>query len=371
MDRFIEQGIFGPERDLKGLVDGELRRGLGDEFCDEVADAGGDFRRGGDRGGVEGTQTGDAGFLGGDEGVELEDLDGVLALLLFPEAENVSHVGGAGAVEEPLVFEENGPAKRLSGGAGAPRAGGAGGLLGTKKKILKGEGGGAVAGGVEVDAVVGELGGGRGGGGHGRGKRVEEGEKRQAAGGGDVANRGGDAGEGGVVGGGIGGSGAEGLRFVARRAQEHEARGGGELGEGVEQAGIVGGEFLLAGGTVEGVGHAVADEDDGGFGVGDLLLELGPALVGGLAAGLEEAEAGAGGAGGGIAAPAEVAEGDAAIGGAGGEHELDPAVGLLALDEGVAEEDDAVTVAEFKARGRRGGAGGGEGEENEQSGAEE
>ena len=47
------------------------------------------------------------------------------------------------------------------------------------------------------------------------------------------------------------------------------------------------------------------------------------------------------------------------------------AVGLLALDEGVAEEDDAVAVAEFKARRGRGGAGGGEGEENEQGGAED
>jgi len=44
---------------------------------------------------------------------------------------------------------------------------------------------------------------------------------------------------------------------------------------------------------------------------------------------------------------------------------------LLALDEGVAEEDDAVAVAEVKARGRRGGANGGEGEENEQGGTEE
>ena len=234
-------------------------------------------------------------------------------------------------------------------------------MLGTKEKIFEGEGGGAVAGGVEVDAVIGELGGGSGGGGHGRGERVEEGEKRQAPGRREIAQGGGDAGEGGVVGGGIGGGGAEGLRFVTCRAQEDEARGGGEFGEGVEEAGIVGGEFLLTGRAVEGVGHAVADEDNGGFGVGDLLLELGPALVGGLAAGLEEAEAGAGGAGGGIGAPAEVAEGDAAIGGADGEHELDPAVGLLALDEGVAEEDDAVTVAKFKARGRCGGEDGGEG----------
>lgn len=49
-----------------------------------------------------------------------------------------------------------------------------------------------------------------------------------------------------------------------------------------------------------------------------------------------------------IGAPAEVAEGDGAIGRAGGEHEPDSAAGLLALDDGVAEEDDAVAVAEFK-----------------------
>jgi hypothetical protein len=44
---------------------------------------------------------------------------------------------------------------------------------------------------------------------------------------------------------------------------------------------------------------------------------------------------------------------------------------LLALDAGVAEEDDAVDVAEFKARRRGGGAGDGESEEDEQGGAEE
>ena len=291
-----------------------------------------------------------------------------MALLLFPEAENVGHVGGAGAVEEPLVFAEDGLAERLGGRAGAPRAGGTGGLFGAEEKILESEGGGAVTGGVEVDAVVGELGGGRGGGGHRRGEGVEEREERETAGGGDVAEVGGDAGEGGIVRGGIGGSGAE--RFVARRAQEDEARGGGELGEGVEQAGVVGGEFRFAGGTFEGAGHAVADEDHGGFGVGDLLLELDPTLVGGLAAGLEEAEAGAGGAGGRVGAPAEVAERDGAVGGAGGEHEFNPAVVLLALDEGVAEEYDAIAVAKFKARGRRGGADGGEGEEGGENGTE-
>ena len=158
---------------------------------------------------------------------------------------------------------------------------------------------------------------------------------------------------------------------MRRRAEQDETRGRGEFSESVEEAVVIGAEFLVAGGAVERVGHAVADEDHSGAGVGDLLLKLNPALVGGLAAGLEEAESGAGGAGGGVRAPAEVAEGDVAIGGAGGEHELDPAVVLFALDEGVAEEDNAVAVAEFEARRRGvGGAGGGESEENEQGGAE-
>jgi len=61
---------------------------------------------------------------------------------------------------------------------------------------------------------------------------------------------------------------------------------------------------------------------------------------------------------------------DVPVGGAGGERELEPAVVLLALDEGVAEEDDPVAVAEFKARWR-GGADGSESEEGEQGGAEE
>ena len=39
VDRFIEQGIFGPERDLEGGVDGERRDGLRRGFGVEVADA--------------------------------------------------------------------------------------------------------------------------------------------------------------------------------------------------------------------------------------------------------------------------------------------------------------------------------------------
>ena len=125
-----------------------------------------------------------------------------MALLFFAEAENVGHVGGAGAVEEPLVFAEDGLAEWLSGGAGAPRAGGTGGVLGAEEKILEGEGGAAVAGGVEMDAVVGERGTARGG----WSECVEERKERQMARGGDFAKRGGEAREGRVVrgGGGVG-----------------------------------------------------------------------------------------------------------------------------------------------------------------------
>ena len=369
VDRFIQQGIFGPERDLKGVVHGEGRRGLRREFGIEIARAQGRLGGGAGCGGIERAEAGDAGFLGGDVGVELEDLNGVLALLLFPEAENVGHVGGARAVEEPLVFAQDGLAERFGVGAGAPRAGGAGGGLDAEEKIFEDEGGGAVAGRVEVDAVVGEVGGGRGGGGHGSGERFEEGEERETAGGGDFANGGGEAGESGVVGGRIGPWSAE--QFVARGAQKDEARGGGELGEGVEKPGVVGGELGLTGGAVEGIGHAVADEDHGGFRVGDLLLELDRTLIGRLEAGLHEAEAGAGGAGGRVGAPAEITEGDAAIGGASAQHELDPAVILFPLNKGISEKDDAVAVAEFKPRRRRGGTRRSESEEGDQGGVEQ
>jgi flagellar basal-body rod protein FlgF len=47
-------------------------------------------------------------------------------------------------VEEPLVFAQDGLAERFGIGAGAPRAGGAGGGLGAEEKIFEDEGGGAV-----------------------------------------------------------------------------------------------------------------------------------------------------------------------------------------------------------------------------------
>ena len=77
------------------------------------------------------------------------------------------------------------------------------------------------------------------------------------------------------------------------------------------------------------------------------------------------AEAGAGGAVHVVAAPAEVAEGDLLAAEARRQGQLPPAGQLLALDEGVAEQDDAVAVLQGELLG-----GGGEGgqEEDEHQG---
>ena len=55
----------------------------------------------------------------------------------------------------------------------------------------------------------------------------------------------------------------------------------------------------------------------------------------------------------GIAAPAEVAEGDILVRVEGSEQRLPVAIELLALDERVADEDDTVAVAELELGGRR------------------
>jgi hypothetical protein len=75
---------------------------------------------------------------------------------------------------------------------------------------------------------------------------------------------------------------------------------------------------------------------------------LAPAFVGGFASGLEQAEAESGFAIGRIATPSEVAECHLAIREPAGEHDIEPAVVLFALDEGVAEINDAVAAAEFE-----------------------
>ena len=111
LDGLGEVRVLSPERDFETFRHGELGRGL---RC--VLGGGGLPEQ---RGGLEFGTWLEAGvvqvlaqlanllLLGGDERVELRHLDGVLALLAFPEAEDVSHVRRAGAVEEELVFAED------------------------------------------------------------------------------------------------------------------------------------------------------------------------------------------------------------------------------------------------------------------------
>ncbi len=110
LDRFVELGIFGPERDFEPFSNGEggdglfLEMGIGDGLAGGRAGQAFDF---GDDGGgrcAGAAELGDAGFPFGDEGFELRDLDGVLALFVFSEAEEVGPVGGAPAMEEEFVL---------------------------------------------------------------------------------------------------------------------------------------------------------------------------------------------------------------------------------------------------------------------------
>ena len=107
-------------------------------------------------------------------------------------------------------------------------------------------------------------------------------------------------------------------------------------------------------------GHAVAEEDDRRFHQRDLLEEPLPALGRRIEGGAAEAERG-------VAGEAEVADGEGAVGELLAHPRFQIAVGALAFEEGIAEEEDAVAGEDFK-RGV-GGAGDGEGEEEDQEGA--
>lgn len=91
------------------------------------------------------------------------------------------------------------------------------------------------------------------------------------------------------------------------------------------------GEFLQAG------GHAVAENDDGGFGEGEVIAEAIEAGLGGI-------EAGTGESAGGVAAPGEIAEGEVDVLEALLQFALEVTGVAFRFEEGVAEEDDAVAV---------------------------
>ena len=100
LDGLCEAGIFGKELNLDAGHGGEFGEFLRGEWCGfnclflwhnflyrlEVA------------------QRGDFLFLGGDERVELRNLDGIVALLVFSKAEDVRHVLRTRTVEEEFVF---------------------------------------------------------------------------------------------------------------------------------------------------------------------------------------------------------------------------------------------------------------------------
>ena len=102
-------------------------------------------------------------------------------------------------------------------------------------------------------------------------------------------------------------------------------------------------ELRQAGLPFERFVRAVADEDHRRLQCQRLIDQLVEALVG-----VGEVEAAAGLAADGVAAPAEVAEGDALVGVGGDERGLPVAVALLAFDERTADPDDAVAVLELE-----------------------
>ena len=134
--------------------------------------------------------------------------------------------------------------------------------------------------------------------------------------------------------------------LVQHGTQEHPANPGvtGILLDGVHEPGQVGDEFGQPRLACERVGHAVAEEDDGRFqqrdGIGQ-LLEPG---FGRFAVIEPDARL----AGRCVPAPAEVAKDDLAIWELCGEKMLDVAVGFFAFNERVANEHDAVAVAQVE-----------------------
>ena len=135
---------------------------------------------------------------------------------------------------------------------------------------------------------------------------------------------------------------------MAHRPDEHHPRTGGNLRDHVQQALIFRSEFLPTGLTLKRRRHAVTHQHHRRLGILDLLHKLRPAFIRRFLARLQEAQAEARFAHGRIATPTKIAEGHVALREPRREHKLDPAVGLLALDQRVAKEYDAVAIAQLK-----------------------
>jgi hypothetical protein len=141
-------------------------------------------------------------------------------------------------------------------------------------------------------------------------------------------------------------------RLQRRRSGDDDAHARGLRTDELDEIAIAGEEVRQAAEALEGELGAVAKQDDGGL----EHLEMGGEALQAL---LRRPEVGTRVAEDGVAAPGEIAHGDFHF--AEGEREawLKGTVTLLALDDGVADEDEAVAVFELEGRGLRRGNGGG------------
>ena len=352
VDGLLEEGVLGEERDVQPRL--ELELGLGQGRQRGELGLGLRFRR--QRARPARGEPDDVGLGFVHQRVELRDFDGVAPLLAAAEAEDVGVVRGAAAVEEQGVLAENlGAQFPLRFRLGVPARD----VVAPAE--LPGEGGGQrpVALLVQVDAVVRAL------------RELHAGvlpipaHEGRLAFGRQFAEHLLILGQQGVVLGGVGQAGARGAKvFVADRADEHEAdlalRTGlhdqfhqlgqfaAELGGAVVDA-VAGGVRIqdrvvaAVGQVVEACGHAVAEDRDGGLHHGELLAEAVDALGDGIEAGARGAERA-------VAAVAEVAHGEVLAGEALAHTRLEVAVVILALDEHVADQQDAVAVVQDERR---------------------
>ena len=139
--------------------------------------------------------------------------------------------------------------------------------------------------------------------------------------------------------------------LMPRRAEQHQPHPRRNLLKSVEQPIVIGLELLQARFAVERTRHAIADEHDRGLRLFKLFDQLIPTFVRWLMARLQQRKSKARIARRCVRAPAEIAEREVAIRKPRREHQLNPAKLLLAFDEGVAEEDHAVALAQLERRG--------------------
>ncbi len=325
-------------------------------------------------------QTIDLGVGGGDKRIEHWDFLGVLALLVFAEAEEIRLIGGPPAVEEEVAFTDDGGAQRRNFGGQVPLRL----FVRWPEFMADAHGEQLVAELIQVNPVLGDV--------HG-GQRFWEdigelGDLRDVDEAGrtflrEVLDGGGILLEQLVVHRRIGKPGLELAQILVADRREQDVTDGtagdfvdrihelGELafetrsrhglgavadGVGIER-GIAGavGDFLKA------RRHAVSEEHDGRFHKSDLLFQSFESFGHWIETGARPAERS-------VAGEAEIAHREVAIQELLLHARLEVTVGAFALEEGVAEEEDAVAFLDFK---RVGGVEGDEAERKDDEAAEE